>query len=60
MNLPFRSASPHAIGSPIMGGQRDRAPSLGELHQELEAEQEAQVVSGFPITVFLDLYASFY
>lgn len=60
MNLPFRSASPHAIGSPIMGGQRDRAPSLGELHQELEAEQEAQVVSGFPVTVFLDLYASFY
>lgn len=43
-----------------MGGQRDRAPSLGELHQELEAEQEAQVVSGFPVTVFLDLYASFY
>ncbi|CAD6572846.1 MAG: hypothetical protein ASARMPREDX12_006117 [Alectoria sarmentosa] len=26
-----------------MGGPRDRAPSLGELHQELEAEQEAQV-----------------
>ena len=47
-NLPFRSASPHAFGSPIMGGQRDRAPSLGELHQELEAEQEAQVVRRFP------------
>lgn len=47
-NLPFRSASPHTIGSPIMGGQRDRAPSLGELHQELEAEQEAQVVRRFP------------
>ena len=45
MNLPFRSASPQAIGSPIMGAQRDRAPSLGSLHQELEAEQEAQVVS---------------
>ena len=45
VNLPFRSASPQAMGSPIMGGQRDRAPSLGELHQELEAEQEAQVVS---------------
>ena len=39
----FRSASPQNIGSPTMG-QRDRAPSLGELHQELEAEQEAQVV----------------
>ena len=47
MNLPFRSASPQAIGSPIMGAHRDRAPSLGELHQELEAEQEAQVVSRF-------------
>ena len=45
ITLPFRSASPHAIGSPIMGGLQDRAPSLGELHQELEAEQEAQVVS---------------
>lgn len=44
-NLPFRSVSPQAIGSPIMRGHRDRAPSLGELHQELEAEQEAQVVS---------------
>lgn len=44
-NLSLRSASPQATGSPIMGGPRDRAPSLGELHQELEAEQEAQVVS---------------
>lgn len=43
MNHPFRSASPQSIGSPVMGVQRDRAPSLGELHQELEAEQEAQV-----------------
>ena len=51
MNIPFRSASPQAIGSPIMGAQRDRAPSLGSLHQELEAEQEAQVVSDFSITV---------
>ena len=32
-----------------MGSQRDRAPSLGELHQELEAEQEAQVVSDFGV-----------
>lgn len=47
INVPFRSASPQAIGSPTMGSQRDRAPSLGELHQELEAEQEAQVVSKF-------------
>ncbi|KAK8059583.1 hypothetical protein PG996_009513 [Apiospora saccharicola] len=35
------------VGSPLMSGgnshHRDRAPSLGELHQELEAEQEAQV-----------------
>ena len=46
-NLPFRSASPQAIGSPTMGAHRDRAPSLGELHQELEAEQEAQVVSTY-------------
>ena len=51
LNLPFRSVSPQAIGSPVMGGQRDRAPSLGELHQELEAEQEAQVVSGLSITL---------
>ena len=62
MNLPFRSASPQAIGSPSMGGPRDRAPSLGELHQELEAEQEAQVVSEYlnlpylgPICLFTDL-----
>ncbi|KAK6827878.1 hypothetical protein PG995_010188 [Apiospora arundinis] len=42
------SVSPQPItGSPLMSGgnshHRDRAPSLGELHQELEAEQEAQV-----------------
>ncbi|KAK8051274.1 hypothetical protein PG993_002659 [Apiospora rasikravindrae] len=42
------SVSPQPIvGSPSMSGgnnhHRDRAPSLGELHQELEAEQEAQV-----------------
>ena len=41
----FRTASPQGLGSPIMGPHhRDRAPSLGELHQELEQEQEAQVV----------------
>ena len=45
MSFPFRTASPHGLGSPILGPHhRDRAPSLGELHQELEAEQEAQVV----------------
>ena len=52
-NVPFGSASPQAIG---MGSQRDRAPSLGELHQELEAEQEAQVVSNFSIYRTLELY----
>lgn len=56
-NLPFRSASPQTIGSPIMGVHRDRAPSLGELHQELEAEQEAQVVGRLPNYHGLDLYA---
>ena len=41
---PFRTVSPHSIGgSPIMV-YHQRAPSLGELHQELEQEQEAQVV----------------
>lgn len=43
-----RSGSPQPFsGSPLLGGPGDphhRAPSLGELHQELEAEQEAQVV----------------
>lgn len=43
-SFPFRTASPQAMGSPILSSQRDRAPSLGELHQELEQEQEAQVV----------------
>jgi hypothetical protein len=49
MNLPYRTASPQGLGSPIMGPRfRDRAPSLGELHQELEQEQEAQVVREMP------------
>lgn len=44
------TASPQTMAtSPLMvaGGDphHNRAPSLGELHQELEAEQEAQVVS---------------
>ncbi|MCJ1278266.1 hypothetical protein MMC21_006081 [Puttea exsequens] len=44
-NLAYRTASPQGgHGSPIMAPRfRDRAPSLGELHQELEQEQEAQV-----------------
>ncbi|KAJ2903476.1 uncharacterized protein MKZ38_009875 [Zalerion maritima] len=38
-----RTASPQLIASSPMPFARDRQPSLGELHQELEAEQEAQV-----------------
>lgn len=52
-NFPLRAASPQAIGSPPMGAHRDRAPSLGELHQELEAEQEAQVVSRYLEILFI-------
>lgn len=42
----LRTASPQPLsGSPLTGDPRHhRAPSLGELHQELEAEQEAHVV----------------
>lgn len=44
----YRTASPTSIGgSPIIGTgdpHHQRTPSLGELHQELEQEQEAQVV----------------
>lgn len=44
----LRNASPSSLGgSPIIGTgdpHHQRAPSLGELHQELEQEQEAQVV----------------
>jgi hypothetical protein len=44
----FRTASPSSHGgSPIFATadpHHQRAPSLGELHQELEQEQEAQVV----------------
>lgn len=44
----FRTASPSSLGgSPIIATgdpHHHRAPSLGELHQELEEEQEAQVV----------------
>ncbi|KAI7968568.1 hypothetical protein EIK77_006587 [Talaromyces pinophilus] len=45
----FRTASPSSLGgSPIIATgdpHHQRAPSLGELHQELEQEQEAQVPS---------------
>jgi hypothetical protein len=44
----FRTASPTSLGgSPIIATgdpHHQRAPSLGEIHQELEQEQEAQVV----------------
>lgn len=40
----LRTTSPRAMGSPAMPQHYQRAPSLGELHQELEQEQEAQVV----------------
>ena len=44
----FRTASPTSHGgSPVFATadpHHQRAPSLGELHQELEQEQEAQVV----------------
>lgn len=48
----FRTASPSSLGgSPIIATgdpHHQRAPSLGELHQELEQEQEAQVVPHLP------------
>jgi hypothetical protein len=48
----FRTASPSSLGgSPIIATgdpHHQRAPSLGELHQELEQEQEAQVVCYAP------------
>lgn len=49
----YRTASPHSIsGSPVIATgdpHHNRAPSLGEIHQELEQEQEAQVVCRFKI-----------
>ena len=46
--LSRQTTSPQPLsGSPLLTGgdpHHNRAPSLGELHQELEAEQEAQVV----------------
>lgn len=46
---PFATSSPRTYGSPVLPTRRSRTPSLGELHQELEAEQEAQVVSSSPV-----------
>jgi len=44
----YRTASPHSLtGSPTIPSSdlhHFRTPSLGEIHQELEQEQEAQVV----------------
>ena len=51
MGQAFRTASPTSHGSPVFATadpHHQRAPSLGELHQELEQEQEAQVVSLIP------------
>lgn len=46
--ISYRTASPHSLsGSPIIASgdpHHYRTPSLGEIHQELEQEQEAQVV----------------
>lgn len=45
--LAYGRASPRSMGSPIIPSRdlgHNRAPSLGEIHQELEQEQEAQVV----------------
>ena len=41
-----RTSSPHGSGSPTFPPPRyrERTPSLGEIHQQLEQEQEAQVV----------------
>jgi hypothetical protein len=46
----YRTASPLSLlGSPIISTgdpHHNRTPSLGDIHQELEQEQEAQVVCG--------------
>lgn len=45
-HIGHQSGSPQPLwGSPLLADpHHHRAPSLGELHQELEAEQEAHVV----------------
>lgn len=56
----YRTSSPQSLGgSPIIGSgdpHHNRAPSLGEIHQELEQEQEAQVVCP-PIFIVLETQA---
>lgn len=56
MGQAFRTASPTSHGgSPIFATadpHHQRAPSLGELHQELEQEQEAQVVGYYSLSPF--------
>jgi hypothetical protein len=56
----YRTSSPQSLaGSPIISTgdpHHFRTPSLGEIHQELEKEQEAQVVcyslsSNYPATL---------
>lgn len=48
----YRTSSPQPLaGSPVMATgvpHHFRTPSLGEIHQELEQEQEAQVVRSDP------------
>ena len=45
LGLNNLTASPHGSGSPTYPPRfRDRTLSLGEIHQQLEQEQEAQVV----------------
>ena len=55
MGSVFRTTSPLNIGGTptIATGDphHQRTPSLGEIHQELEQEQEAQVVSKAILTV---------
>lgn len=46
----YRTTSPQALISPPLPSgdpHHNRTPSLGEIHQELEQEQEAQVVGTY-------------
>ncbi len=57
-NPSYRTSSPQSLaGSPIIATgdpHHFRTPSLGEIHQELEQEQEAQVVSWGSLALQLD------
>ena len=44
MGYAYRTTSPQSIGGSPIIPHHQRAPSMGEIHQELEQEQEAQVV----------------